>query len=282
MPTPRQAAILSRGAAALLDGRGDAVLSLSMRLTRSGYSGPAMNLRRSTDNATRDFYPTRRIGNSLFVNDGDVRAWLGGASGLVTKQYDQSGAGHDVSQSTASQQPLYGVLSNGLPGMTFDGVDDMLVATPFTLNQPWTFNIVYAHATVVHSIDNVFDGNTADRGTLYLLSGHFANGMYANIGAPNLEGEWASPAQPIGSFGAVGGVFNGAGAILRVNSSILANATGNCGTNNMDGFTLGCQGGGTPSRFGNLKVSEMVAFNTAHPAAVVDADNASMRVGWRF
>jgi hypothetical protein len=235
-----------------------------------------VNVRRSSDNATKDL----GVGQTV-VAAAELSAFIGGGTGFVTKLYDQSGNARDLVQATAANQPTISLLLNNRVGVVCNGSTQYMVTAGFTLNQPWAFNIVYRRVTDVgNAAQNAFDGLTGDRGTLYLSESNFTNGMYAGLTAPNLTGEWASPAQPIGTRGAVGGTFNGASAILRVNSSTITGATGNCGANNMDGLTLATQGGAGVTRFSNIEVQELLLFNTSHSAARLDSDNATMRTFW--
>lgn len=259
-----------------LDGRSDVAAAFSGRRLRTQYRGALMRVRRSSDNLEADF----GVGQAGVDWDA-LSGFIGGGSGYVSKWYDQSGNGHDLLQASASAQPQIGLLTNGLPGMTFDGLNDMLVTASFALSQPCSFNIVYRRASDIgNAFQNIFDGVTGDTGTLYGMTGHFDNGMYANLPAPNLEGDTTT--MPIGTRGAVGGTFNGAAALLEVNAARLASATGDCGANNMDGLTLGTRGGGLSSRFTNMEAQEFIAFSSGHSAAQVRADNAAMRAAWRF
>ena len=60
-----------------------------------GHGGALFRVRRSSDNAEMDFYTTEGLSS-----------WVGaGNDGFITKMYDQSGKGNDVSNSTAGEQP---------------------------------------------------------------------------------------------------------------------------------------------------------------------------------
>lgn len=78
-----------------------ASVAYSMRKLSSSYSGPAINVRRSSDNATQD------IG---FTGSGDLDAtalttFVGAGSGYISIWYDQSGNGLNLTQTTAAEQP---------------------------------------------------------------------------------------------------------------------------------------------------------------------------------
>ena len=85
----------------LLDEYPDAYAAYSLRKLRSDYSGPAVRVRRNSDNAEQDF---------SFAANGDldivaIENWLSGADGRVVKWYDQSANGNDLAQTTNDYQP---------------------------------------------------------------------------------------------------------------------------------------------------------------------------------
>lgn len=88
--------------------------------------------------------PTNPVTSGLILNlkaDAGTSTTTNGAS--VASWTDQSGTGTIYSQSTAGNQPTYvSVAQNGLPGMQFDGINDVLSAPGVVaaLNIP---NIVY-------------------------------------------------------------------------------------------------------------------------------------------
>jgi len=113
----------------LLDTIGDASAAYGLRLLRTGYSGQAIAVRRSTDDATTTigFTAAGHLDiNTLttFANGGDV---------YVTTWFDQSGGTGDLTQSTASLQPLIvsagAVIAgpDGRPRLQFNS--DVLVST---------------------------------------------------------------------------------------------------------------------------------------------------------
>jgi hypothetical protein len=106
-----------------LDNHSNAAIAIPLRDVKGGYSGPAVRVRRSSDDLEKDF-KAREIGSTL-VN------WVnanGTSDGLATKVYHPEG-GFDVTQTVESCQPKIvdaGVLvtENGKAGLLFDGVDD--------------------------------------------------------------------------------------------------------------------------------------------------------------
>jgi hypothetical protein len=97
-----------------------AAVAYSFRRLRTSYSGSAVRIRRSSDNAEAD------IG---FDANGDfdtaaAAAHIGGGSGFGVTWYDQSGNGDDVTQSTANKQPAYQETGlNSLPTFFFTSAE---------------------------------------------------------------------------------------------------------------------------------------------------------------
>ena len=110
----------AQAASNLLDSYSGAAAAYSLRKIKSSYTGSAIRVRRSSDNAEL---------NIGFDSDGNLdtyalSAFVGSVSGFVTTWYDQSGNSKDVIQTTAIRQPHIvdtGVLltSNGKPGIKF-------------------------------------------------------------------------------------------------------------------------------------------------------------------
>lgn len=119
-----------RGAGSLLFGfppmaRGGAVLPASARGLRrivDSYTGDALILRRSSDNAEEAFG---------FTSAGDldtaaIAMWLGAADGYCTTLYDQRG-GASATITIADNQPRYDASAiGGKPALYFDGANDLL------------------------------------------------------------------------------------------------------------------------------------------------------------
>ena len=92
-----------------------AVLSAYSLRDLYGTSPVVVNVRRSSDNSTQDFYADTR-GNLTTLSAGagqTLASWLGGATGYVTTWYDQSGLGNHASQATSGNQP---VIQSGTKG----------------------------------------------------------------------------------------------------------------------------------------------------------------------
>jgi hypothetical protein len=111
----------------LLDLFPGAAAAYSLRKLRTNYNGPAIRVRRSSDNAEQD------IGFDVNGNFNEIqlRGFLGTSDGFVTVFYDQSGNGRNASQLSQTSQPRIASIGTidrqGIrPTMVFDGTNDFL------------------------------------------------------------------------------------------------------------------------------------------------------------
>ncbi len=106
----------------------------SVRKLMSRYSGPALNVRRSSDNATEDIGFTAS-GN---LDTAGLLRFCGSSNCYVAKAYDQSGNGFDFVQGVASAQPVIvnaGTLATsgttGKPALQFNGSQSLATIPGF-------------------------------------------------------------------------------------------------------------------------------------------------------
>jgi hypothetical protein len=98
------------------------VAAYATRKVVAAYAGDCLRLRRSSDDAESDFGFS---GDDL--DTAAIATWLSAATGYVVTWYDQSGNGHDATQSDATKQFTYlasGI--NGKPVLVSDNSDDYL------------------------------------------------------------------------------------------------------------------------------------------------------------
>jgi hypothetical protein len=124
-----------------------------------------------------DFYADR-LGNLLTapVTGQSLANWLGGATGYVTKWYDQSGKGNDAIQNTAANQPIIQRATKG-PGYmcVFSGAQSLSSSTLSLYNTPYSFALTErstSTGTVTFSVNRnpVFSysgGTISTNGSLY-------------------------------------------------------------------------------------------------------------------
>ncbi|MDQ6704014.1 MAG: hypothetical protein M3Z96_13485 [Pseudomonadota bacterium] len=83
----------------------------------AGWNGACLNVRRASDNVTRDIYWKNNI-----VDWETADVFANGTQLFVTKWYDQSGNGKDLAQATTAKQPKFNRNSqwNGIRPVTCD------------------------------------------------------------------------------------------------------------------------------------------------------------------
>jgi hypothetical protein len=101
-----------------------AFAALSLRKVVSNYTGPAIQVRRSNDNATQDI----GFDSSGNLDMAALQAFVGSASGYVATWYDQSGNARHFTQATPANQPVIvnaGLINavNGRPMPAFSAVN---------------------------------------------------------------------------------------------------------------------------------------------------------------
>jgi len=107
----------------LLDLFPNAAVAYSLRKLRTAYSGSAIRVRRSSDNAEQDI---NFVGGDL--DTASLLTFCGAGNGFVTTWYDQSGNARNATQTTAGSQPRIvngGVveLENGKNAIRFTGAN---------------------------------------------------------------------------------------------------------------------------------------------------------------
>jgi len=115
-------------------------------------SSPALvlNLRRSTDNATADFYAD--IPGNLTTSSGQTFAsWIGAATAYVTKWYDQSSGARHATQVTTGNQPTFDGTT-----INFTSASNQYLDTPAScFTDLSSFTVTCRHTTA---------GNSGDQG----------------------------------------------------------------------------------------------------------------------
>jgi hypothetical protein len=116
----------------------------STKLRISTYTGACLQLRRSPDNVTADFYAdaSGNLGTALGATGTSYSSWKGAATTFVVTWYDQSGINNNMIQSTTANQPIYSII-NGFGTLTFNGSTAFLNTSAYsaTLNTP-SFTII--------------------------------------------------------------------------------------------------------------------------------------------
>ena len=226
----------------------------------AAYSGSAIKVRRSGDNAETDI---GFLNGSL--NTASMTAFCvagGGAQhGYITTAYDQSGNGRHVVQATAASQPQ--IVSSGavinlnsLPTMDFDGSNDRLAVTGLSLGDNFSTYSVFqleANSTfpMIHGLADGFcelvGNNTAGTGQ-WFKGGSAINGATLLTGT-TYQNTWLH-STTTNQQAFLNGSSQGTGASVGAGASSIST------------FAMGARSGGAIPA--NMKLSEWIIYTTRH------------------
>lgn len=206
-----------------------------------------------------------RAGNTIAWYDfTDATTLTDDGGGRISLWKDKLLSGHDLVAGSEAARPTLGAA-----GLTFDGIDNHLeTAAIAELDQPTFIYLVLKQITWAHG-KQIFDGITADIGTIYQYTSTPSIMAYAG-GAIVLDGNLA-----LDTFAIVRVLFNGALSKLIINNS--APTTGNFGATNMGGIALAGAGGGTGANKSNIQIKEGIFRNVADDAATESAIYAYLK-----
>lgn len=224
--------------------------SIPRRLTTS-YTGSLIRVRRSSDNTEQDF----GYNGSNELDTTSLLTFCSGTDGFVVTVYDQSGNGRNLTQSTASLQPQIvsgGTIytgANSKPECRFDGSNDRMTATSWSLVAPMTVFMVAKQITW---------------GTGYMLDGTSANGMALTgiTSTPTLRiflgaASVSNSGLAVGTPGLMTMIWN---TTSRFQVNANAEVTGGDGTSRTPGgVSLGSAG--SAANFYNFGFQEMVIYS---------------------
>jgi hypothetical protein len=167
----------------ILDTYPNATIAHSIRKLRSAYSGNAIRVRRSSDNAEQDIGFT----SAGDLNTTSLNTFCGANDGFVTTWYDQSGNANDLYQTTASLQPkIYDsitgvILTNGKPAIQYEntggsGYNLLLLTSSVNSNQTLSnFEVTRRlSSNTIHPVLNGLEGG----GGVYTAWNYNDNNVY--------------------------------------------------------------------------------------------------------
>ena len=216
----------------LLDTYTGAAAAYSLRKLRTAYTGDAIRVRRSNDNAETD------IGFNVFgeLDTVSLAAHCGSNDGFVVTWYDQSGSANDATQTTTARQPkIYdgttGVVTEGSagnekPALNFSNLQLLLLSFS-NVAQPLSCSMVYKTGINV-GYSTVFAGSGSD----YIEGSIVSRTLFGTA----LSHTYNSNTQTLGVL-----IANGSSSVVRKNGAQAA--SGNTGTNDFVAFHLGGQAG---------------------------------------
>jgi len=171
----------------VLDTYPGAIAGYSLRKLSAYYTGPVIRVRRDSDNAEQDIGFTFSYEGSK-LDENALTAFVGSASGFVTRWYDQSGNGIDQIRTIASQQPQMVIggstyTSNGKLAMYFNGnmsMNSAISASLTSISGEWSsFGVIHP---LVYDIARVYlSSDLTPRIGQFLSTGNNANRFYRTV-----------------------------------------------------------------------------------------------------
>lgn len=209
-----------------------AASSYSLRQVSSSYAGYAIQVRRSSDNATMDI--GFLAGN---LDTAALKTFTGSGSAYVSIWYDQSGSGRDASQASTSLQPcivLSGVIcrQNNLPTVYFNG-SNTLSTVAFTNGYPNAFTLAICAGvrtnTSYSTFGNKTNGNLPGPWDMYnnaflISDGSSASsfGLNTSINSTTGFAQWIFQSDATSASAYVNGVANGSGSPVSCSDASIA------------------------------------------------------------
>lgn len=239
----------------VLDTVTGAAAAYGLRRLRTAYSGSAIRVRRSGDNAQLDIGFTA----SGALDTAALLAHIGVNAGSIVTWYDQSGNARNMGQGTGGNQPrivVSGTLqtSGGLPAIVCQSiVGNHHLTTPTwgTVAQPFSRNAVIAMPASITNFTHVMNTETGtpnvsdyiNSSSLTLFAG--TNGPAAAVSA-NERLVYTS-------------IYNGGSSIIAKNGT--ASGTSNPGSNSNAGISINRNESG--SLYGDFIYQEVIVFDRA-------------------
>lgn len=242
--------------------------AISTRLVVPSYTGAIMNIRRSSDSETKDFYSDAQQTylTSGPNNTGQTYAdWIGANTGYIKTMYDQSGKLNHCGNTTNSAQPTLSFY-NGKYVMQFTRAN----STCLNITTPCQPNTVFTHFynTDVISTGQYVSGIITPTGSDYDLRFNFYNyttltiDTTANINLPPKvnESDWYYS----GTGNKLSYVNNINSSVLSLNWAILSTSvqTPTWFNNNSKFTRIGTSNYSTTLRGLNGYMTEMICHNT--------------------
>lgn len=186
---------------------------------------------------------------AITLNGSDVAAWG-----------NLDGSGNNMT-ATGAEQPAYN--TTGQPFVEFDGVANIMNAT-YARNSPQHLFLVSKTLESFSAAEDMFGGNPGGVGTGNVMRGYRgASGTLRMTNPTDIAGTGFTPE----SWHVLSYQFNGASSFAKEDG--VARISGNAGTSNATGLTLGAGWFfGSITNPTNIGVKAVVGFSTAIPTYV--------------
>ncbi len=198
-----------------------AAAAYSLRRLWTGYTGPAIRVRRSNDNAEVNIGFTAAGG----LDTAALLAHVGAGNGFVTTWYDQSGNGRNAVQATAAAQPR--IVNAGVVETQGERPIARFLGTQKLVTSAFASGVSQFHALIVARLDAVgsfprflsvlSDGNSLDFDNTFSVIP-----FLMDAGSAALIGNWRFGPRAIGTI-ALGTPFVGSSWFDAANANLAIN-----------------------------------------------------------
>jgi hypothetical protein len=239
---------------------------------RTSYTGPAIRVRRSSDDAEDDIDFVAGV-----LDTAGLAIFVGANDAFITTWYDQSGGGHHLVQASDGAQPRIvhaGVLD---AGVVFDGASDILVSP--NSGTPSAFTVYLkgsAPTTTQIFLEQSANYNTHTGAILYYESSKTSVGISqttsANVARSDFDtgpsGQVLTARFDRSGFGGANkaALFDGGTLLTRSSNGDAGAISGNF---DAAPWYVGARSG--PAAPSALTLEALVIYETAHSDSVVDA-----------
>lgn len=246
----------------LLDDYPGAAAAYSLRKLDKDYTGNAIEIRRSNDNATAviGFDANGNLDVTAIASHCTTNTCY------VTTWYDQSGSENHATASVASQPTIYTggaiQISNGKPALNLDGSNDFLFKGNLNITQPFSVFITFEEKS--RATTNPFFDSESPRSTVFASSS--TQQIVVNSGT-TVNGGILTIAPHI-----ISSVHDGSSSYLNVDGTNRF-TNQNIGANDIGDLAIGWNNGGNKLAFANMYMSEFIVYSSNQIANISNIES---------
>jgi hypothetical protein len=248
-----------------------AAAAYSLRKVKSDYTGPAVRIRRTSDDIDADvaFDTNDTVSNDSIVtevlsgNQSTLQAFISGTNAAVAIWYDQSGSSNNATQTTDANQPLIAAGGNLLTaGITFDGTDDFLATDQSVITQSSAGSFSYFGVSTIATDEAGYIFGSAGNGTTVgssLYAQDVSNFSLSNGNIVQRDNITRSSGENL-----VSACYTGSRANLRVNGGGTSVTESTYNFNANSNFTIGNREDGSSAAARVLagSIKEIIAYDS--------------------
>jgi hypothetical protein len=133
------------------DARTSMTGAYSLKRLLSSYTGAVVNIRRSADNVTSDFFADQNGNLTTGINGSGTTytSWIGASTGFVTTWYDQSGNGRNATTDTTARQPSIDDTNKLISFTTNSGQSRLVLPNGTVPSGTSSYTVTVRHGTAV-------------------------------------------------------------------------------------------------------------------------------------